>query len=133
MSPLFRKSKRGLAQESAARMEFERLNALPVADLAAEVMPAFDPAARRPAHSIVGACLWLMGSCPHGTAYLIYLKRPVLEAIQALEHAGLLISRVRSGGAGTTTQSIVTITRLGETALAEGSVQRHLQPAAQLV
>ena len=130
MSPLFRKSEQKIAQESAAQAEFERLTALPVAHLAAELLPAFGPGATRPAQSAAGACLWLMASYPHSAKYSIDLKRPVREAIQALEHADLLIGRVRSGGTGNT-QMIVNITRLGESALAEGGVRSYLKAPPQ--
>jgi hypothetical protein len=130
MSPLFGRSDERAAQDAAAGAEFERLCALPVADLAAEILLAFGPDQERPAHSVAGACVSLMDSQPRGRRYLIDLKRPVQEAIQALEHAGLLVGKVRSGGSGNT-QMIMNITRLGETALAEGDVRRYLQAPAQ--
>ena len=61
-----------------------------------------------------------------GKKHMLDLKRPVEEAIQALEHAGLLTGKVRSGGSGHA-QTILSITRLGETALAEGDVRCYLQ------
>jgi hypothetical protein len=130
MSPLFGKSEEKIAQEAAAQAAFERLSALPVADLAAEILPAFGPDQTRTAHSLVGACVWLMDSQPRGKRYLIDLKRPVQEALQALEHAGLLIGKVRSGGSGNA-QTIMNITRMGETALAEGDIRRYLQAPPQ--
>jgi hypothetical protein len=131
MSPLFGKSERKISQEAAAQAEFERRNALPVADLAAEILPAFGRDGKRPAHSALGASNWLMASYPGGTKYLKDLQRPVREAIQALEHGGLLNERVRSSGGGAGAQMIVDITRLGETAFADGDVRRHLQPPPQ--
>jgi hypothetical protein len=121
---LFRRSEGKIAQEAAAQAEFERLNGLSVDDLAAELLPAFGPGQKRPAQSMVGACLWLASSFPGGKNYMLDLKRPVQEAIQALEHAGLLTGRVRSGSSA---QTILSITRLGETALADADIRRYLQ------
>jgi hypothetical protein len=120
---LFRRSEGKIAQEAAAQAEFERLNGLSVDDLAAELLPAFGPGQKRPAQSMVGACLWLACSFPGGKKYMLDLKRPVQEAIQALEHAGLLTGRVRSGSSA---QTILSITRLGETALADADIRRYL-------
>ena len=126
VSPLFRKREQKIAQEAAAEAECERLIALSAADLAAELLPAFGPAQKRPAQSLVGACLWLTSSFPGGKKYLLDVKRPVEEAVQTLENAGLFTGRVRSGGSGHA-QTIINITHLGETALAEDNVRRYLE------
>jgi hypothetical protein len=124
MSPLFRKSQEKEAEEAAAQAEFERLNGLPVPDLAAELLPAFSPDQKRSAHGPLIAANWLMASYPGGTKYLKPLQEPVREAMQALEHAGLLIMVTQNAGGAK-----MDITRLGETALAQGTVREYLQPA----
>ena len=47
---LFRRSEEKAAREEAGRVEFERLMALPVADLARELMPGFGPDGLQPSH-----------------------------------------------------------------------------------
>jgi hypothetical protein len=125
VSPLFGKSEEKAAQEAAAEAEVERLNALPVATLAAEIMPAFGPDGPRSAGgrgiNILQVANWLIASYPRGTKYLQQLQTPVREGVQALEHAGL-VQRWGPASAG----SRLSATRLGETALAEGDVLRHL-------
>ena len=64
--------------------------------------------------------MWLMADYPRKPS-IKPLVEPVREAIQALEHAGLLLRRTSSDGAST-----VDLTRLGETALAEGNIRKHL-------
>ena len=91
MSPFFGNKADMVAQQAAVQTEYERLSALPVADLAAEILPAFG--GQRPANGPITAGAWLMGSFPRGQARATCvrdLQRPVLAAIQALEHAGLL-------------------------------------------
>ena len=128
MSPLFRKSEKRLAQEAAAKAEFEHLCALPVPELAAEILPTFGPDAKRPVHTSLGASRRLMERYGGvGVTYLRGLEQPMEEAIQALEHASLLTRKVRSYGSGNT-EMLMYITRLGETALAEGNVRRYLEP-----
>ena len=131
MSPLFGRREEKIAQEAAAQAEFERLSALPVVDLATELLPAFGADAKKPVHSALVATNWIMASYPRGGKYLKDLQQPVREALQALEHAGLLTQRVRISGGGGGSQMLMNITRLGETALAEGSVRRYLESSAR--
>jgi hypothetical protein len=118
---LFRKSEEKAAAEAATQAEFDRLCALPVPELAATVMSAF--ADGGPGHGKTLGLLqiqsWLMASFSHSTGYVARLREPVLEAIQALDHAQLA---QRTGPHN----DVVSTTRLGEQALAEGSVRQQL-------
>lgn len=113
------------AEQQAARAEVDRLIALPVPELAAEVMPAFGPDGARPGHEVgvlqVGN--WLLRDHPRGTKYLKELLDPMREAIQALEHADLILRL----GQGSGENARLKATRLGEQALAEGNVAKYLQ------
>jgi hypothetical protein len=128
MSLLMTNTEEKAAQRAAANEEIERLCALPVAELAAEILPAWAPAKRslstRPAHDVAE---WLMAPYPRSpVAAELYLAPAVEEAIQALEHAGLLIRRFLSGGAST-----LDLTRLGWAALAQGDARRYLTERAR--
>lgn len=122
---LFRKSEEKVAQEKAAQAEVDRLMALPVDDLAAELLPAFGPEGIP--HSGGGIrpqelCKWLLASYPR--SFWInpgQLLMPVREGLQALEHANLLSS------APYERMTIWRITRLGDTALAEGKTRQYLR------
>jgi hypothetical protein len=118
---LFRKSEERVAQDAAAEEEFDRLCALPPADLAAAVMPAFAPDG--PGHgktvNVLQIQSWLMSSFSHASGYSGKLRDPVSEAVQALSNAGLA---ERTGPHG----DLVKTTRLGEAALADGTVARQL-------
>lgn len=109
------------AQRAAANAEVERLCELPVPDLAAMILPAWGfarpPGPVRQAHDVAER---LMAAYPHRPAPAV-LAPAVEEAIQVLEHAGLLIRTVGSSGG-----SSVDLTRLGWAALADGTVRRHL-------
>lgn len=118
---LFRKSEAKVAEEVAAQAEFDRLCALPLPDLAATVMCAF--AADGPGHgktlNVLQIQSWLMSSFSHASGYVAKLRDPVLEGVHALEHAQLAeLSGPHS--------DLVKTTRLGEAALADGSVQQQL-------
>jgi hypothetical protein len=124
MSPLFGNKEEKAAQQAAAIAEIERLCGLPVADLAAEILPAWGPnGARRLLGNSPGSLqivAWLVADYPRKPSIKPLLE-PVKEAIQALEHAGLLLRKIIGDGGST-----VDLTRLGETALAEGTVRQHL-------
>ena len=127
VSPLFGKRGEKAAQREAARAEIERLASLPAADLAVEIMPAFGPngvrGADRRGLASFQIANWLVASFPGRAGIWEQLVDPVSEAIQRLEHAGL-VQRTTPGqpGSGDT----VMLTRLGHTALSEGSARRHL-------
>jgi hypothetical protein len=126
LSPLFRKSEEKAAREEAGRVEFERLMALPMPDLARELMPAFGPDGphgRGPdgGINILQLLGWVSTShFPGGVSYQRKLMEPVREGVQALERAGLVLSTRRQQG------TWMAATRLGQTALADGTVQDHL-------
>lgn len=133
--------------DTVARAEIERLSALPVADLAAALLPAFAPHAEFPVRTGTSAKFrkvrevgeWLVQDYSHGRTYsqmrrdgitnLDDLERPVLEALQALEHAGLVIEVAPATTIGMADMGM-SITRLGESALADGSARRYLDGRA---
>ena len=86
-------------------------------------MPAFGPDGPKPGGYLnqlqVGS--WLMSSFPRGTKYLTDLRDPIMEGLQVLENADLIVGRTRGGAA-----SLLKATRLGEAALAEGTVAEKL-------
>jgi hypothetical protein len=116
--------------------EVERLLALPVAELAAQIFPFWGsgPGARASLQdgdylpNVIAS--WIAGTRPSavysaGSPFKSPLDRAVAEAIQTLEHAGLLI---RTFG---TTGSRVHLTRLGERALSSGDVAGYLRGQAR--
>lgn len=123
---LFRKSEDKAAREAEGRAEFERLTALPVADLALELMPAFGPDGPRGrgpegAINILQVLGWVSHThFPSGVSYQRKLNEPVREGVQALERAGLVLVTRRQSG------QWMAATRLGQSALADGTVQDHL-------
>jgi hypothetical protein len=117
-------------QDAAALVEAERLLGLPVPDLAAEIMRAFGPGGvpttggRR--IGLLPIAAWLMRPFPRGSSHIKVLLDPVREGLQALLNAGLIIRR----GLGQSSSDYVA-TRLGESALADGTVRQHLGGPAQ--
>ena len=114
----------GKSEENSAReAEAERLCALPVADLATEIMPVFGPG--QPGSEVAIATgnviNYLLESYPGGPKRLSQLERPVREGLQMLEHAGLILVVPTDTYGG-----VLFVTRLGEKALAEGTVRRYL-------
>jgi hypothetical protein len=116
------------AKEAEAAAESERLATLPVADLAAEILPAFGPEG---IHTSAGhqrgamqVTEWLFASTSAKVKYRQPVLGPVIEGLQALENAGLL-SR-RSFGGSSSSASTYSITRAGEEALAGGSARQRL-------
>jgi hypothetical protein len=115
----------GRARQLAAEAEATRLRELPVADLADELMPAFGVrgpgrGARREVN-LLQLSSWLMRSFPGGVKYVRDLVRPTRDAVQALESAGL-IDRHAQANVG----QRFAATRLGETAIADGSARLHV-------
>jgi len=115
-------------KEAAAAAQSERLAGLPVAELAAEVMPAFGPEGigGRPGHrrGAIEVTEWLFRDSSAKARYRQPTLGPVMEALQALENVGLLEGRSFGGsGSGATTYSA---TRAGEEALADDTVSRAL-------
>lgn len=132
MAPLFGKSEEKAAQEEAVGAEVGRLNALPVADLAMELIPAFGPDGARAGKEInsLQASTWLMRSYPGGGKYLRRLHTAVCEGLQLLERVGLV--EVLGGRRGSVaTGAHLRATRLGEQALAAGDLRRYLTDPAR--
>ena len=122
---LFGSKAQNQATAAAAEAESQRLRALPVRELAAEVMPAFGPHGinAKPGHrqGPVEVVSWLLPGAP--AKHRQPVLGPVIEALGVLEHADLL-TRHSFGSKGQA--STYHATRLGETALAEGTVRAQL-------
>jgi hypothetical protein len=113
------------AEDEAARGEVERLVGLPVAELAAEVLPAFGPGGPGKGGKEIGTLqvgMFLMRDFPRGNQFVKGLVGPIREAMQALENAGLIERRVHNTGGAT-----VSVTRLGLAAIEDGAAAQHLQ------
>ena len=121
---LFGNKEEKAAEEQAAKAEAERLQSMSAVELAEVLMPAFGPDGPKPGSYLnqLQVASWLMSSFPRGTKYLKDLREPIMEGLQDLENAGLIVGRTRGGAA-----SLLKATRLGEEALAEGTVADHLR------
>ena len=121
---LFGKSEEKAAQDEAAKAEAERLQSLSAVELAVALMPAFGPKGPKPGSYLnqLQVGMWLMSDYPRGNKYQKDLREPIMEGLQDLENAGLIVGRSRGG-----TASLLKATRLGESALAEGSVARYIK------
>ena len=120
---LFGNKEEKAAQEGAAKAEVERLQSLTAAQFAEVLMPAFGPDGPKPGGYLndLQVGMWLMSSFPHGTKFMTDLRDPMMEGLQVLENADLIVGRTRGGAA-----SLLKATRLGEEALAEGNVSKYL-------
>jgi hypothetical protein len=124
---LFGNREEKAAKDAAAQGEVDRLLALSPTEFAAEIMPAFGPDGlnagaghRQGPMEVTG---WLMSSYSSSSKYRQPLLGPVIEGLQALEHAGLVGQRgFGSGGSASTYHA----TRAGEEALGDGSVVRRV-------
>jgi hypothetical protein len=123
---LFGNKEEKAEKEAAGAAEVERLVSLPVDDLAAELMPAFGPDGAKskgkqgtPPMQIIQ---WLLSDFPYHPS-LKPLVDSVLTALERMVAAGLL-SRSTSG-IGTGAQSFK-LTPLGESTLADGSIEQRL-------
>jgi len=124
VSPLFRRSEEKAARKAAAKQEIERLRALSVDDLAADLLPGLGPDG--PTH---GASVWPQQLCQYllkdypgaGQMQTLDLSVAVNRALGRLQHAGLVspISVQRT--------PLWRITPLGESTLAEGNVRERLR------
>jgi len=124
MSPLFRRNEEKAERKAAARAEIERLRAVPVVDLAADLLVALGPDG--PTHGtsvrVQQLCQYLLRDYPGaGTMETLNLSAPVNKALDMLEGAGLVspISVTRT--------PVWRITPLGEDTLAEGDVRDRLR------
>lgn len=113
------------ARDGSAQAEVDRLLALPLPDLAVEILGAFGPggmqikSGRR--KGVFEVSEWLVA--PNPSRYRQPLIQPVLEGLQKLEHAGLLLKRSFGASAQATTYDL---TRAGEAALASGNARAQL-------
>jgi hypothetical protein len=94
--------------------------------MAVELMPVFGPDGPKgqgPSGgvNILQVGIALLEKIPRGTKYTSQLQEPIREGLQVLEHAELVLRSTRSHG------TWYSATRLGETALAEGTVQQQIQ------
>jgi hypothetical protein len=124
MSPLFRRNEEKAARKAAANVEIERLRALPVDDLAADLMVGLGP--EGPTHGtsirVQQLCEYLLRDYPGaGQMNTLNLSAPVNKALDMLHDVGLVapISVTRS--------PVWRITPLGEIALAEGNVRDRVR------
>jgi hypothetical protein len=123
VSPLFRRSEEKAAQKAAAKQEIERLRALSVDDLAADLLPGLGPDG--PTH---GTSVWPQQLCQYllrdypgaGRMDTLELMARVNRALDTLNDAGLVrtISVQRT--------PLWQITSVGERVLAEGTVRERL-------
>ena len=126
MSPLFGNREEKAAKAAASNAEVDRLLALSVPDLATEIMRAFGadgPRGYGPngGINVLQIIAFMMRSSPGADKAATRLREPIQEGVQALEHASLILRSGTVGGGGW-----YNATRLGESALADGSVRQHL-------
>ena len=122
---IFAKKAGDHATPSAAEAESARLVALPIGELASEVMPAFGPNGinARSGHrqGPMEVVSWLLPDA--SVKYRQPILGPVIEALGVLEHADLLTRHAfGSNGRASTYRA----SRLGEIALAEATVRKQL-------
>ncbi|MGA8747017.1 MAG: hypothetical protein WB507_14300 [Solirubrobacterales bacterium] len=122
---LFGNKEEKRAEDAAAEAQADRLAALPVADLAAVILPAFGPEGPgKGGDKDIGALqvgIYLMRDFPRGNHFIKVLLDPINEGIQTLENAGLVKRTVQSIGG-----SSVSSTRLGLQAIEDGSARKYL-------
>jgi len=135
MSPLFLSRD----EKAAARSEARRLRELPPSDLAVEIMRAVAALEAAPTGKVaflagdvemLRICYWLMRAHRRGYRQLRRLQKPVIQSLHLLEDAGLIENQrtwAKVGARG----AILRTTVLGQTPLAEGSVQRCLASASK--
>ena len=121
MSPLFGNREQKQAEKDAAAAEVTRLAALTAADLAVEVMPVFGPGGPKSSAgtgglNVLQVGIGVMQKFPRGSSMLQQLVEPLREALQVLEHRELIVRTTIQTG------TWWHATRLGESALADGSV-----------
>ena len=118
---LFGTNEHKAAEQAAAKAEVGRLTALPVADLAAELIGAFpDQASSSGGLNELQVATWALRDVKAKTGDTIALRAPIKEALQALENAGLAERTALRGGGW------LNLTRAGRDALADDSVRAKL-------
>jgi hypothetical protein len=116
-------------EDEAAKVEADRLVALSVPELAAEILPAFGPDGPGKGGKETGTLqvgMYLMREFPRGNQHVKQLVQPIREGIQALENAGLIELRVHNIGG-----SNVRVTRAGLEAIETNSAAQHLTGSAR--
>ena len=124
MSPLFRRNEEKAARKAAARVEIDRLRAVPTDDLAAVLLVGLGPDGPTNGTSIrvQQLCQYLLRDYPGaGQMDTLNLTVPVNKALDRLEASGLVspISVQRT--------PVWRITPLGESVLTEGNVRDRLR------
>jgi hypothetical protein len=126
---LFGNKEEKAAEEAAAAAAVERLNSLSTEELAAELMPAFQPGGARSkgrsGANAMAVIQWLVRDYPRHPS-LRPLADAVPVALQRLSAAGLL--KATGSGIGTGVSSY-SLSPTGEEALADGSVSQRLGPS----
>lgn len=120
---MFRRNEEKAARKAAAKEEIARLRAVPVDDLAVDVLPALGPdgPTRGTSIRVQQLCQYLLRDYPGaGQMDTLNLTAPVNRALDMLDDAGLVspISVQRT--------PVWRITPLGERILAEGTVRERL-------
>ncbi len=127
---LFGNKEQKQQEEAAAREAVERFTAMSPRGARRRASSVARPNEKLQAHNSLLMGMWLMKPYPRGSGEVKNLQEPVREALQALEHAGLVLLRVQSvsdGGAG----QRIELTRLGEEARADGDVAKYMDGAAE--
>jgi hypothetical protein len=123
---LFGNKEEKAAKEAAGAAEVERLEALSIDRLAAEVLPAFGAGGAKGSDKLGAGPLqvlqWLLRDHPYhpDLKRLLEMERAALEKMTA---AGLLTRRVSGVGSGAQTFKL---SPFGEQALAEGATEQRL-------
>jgi hypothetical protein len=123
VSPLFRQSEEKAARKAAAKVEIDRLRALSIDDLAADLLPGLGPDG--PTH---GTSVWPQQLCKYLLRdYPGAGQMQTLDLLAAVNRALDLLEDVRLVSAMSVQRTPVwRITPLGERALAEGDVRERL-------
>lgn len=115
-----------VSKNAAAQQETDRLVALPPADLAAEVMPAFGPEGMEVKSGHQAGAMqvtsWLLEDFSGKVKYRQPVLGPTIEALGLLESAGLVTGHNFGSGNAQSYKA----TRQGLSALADGSVSKVL-------
>jgi len=142
MSPLFGNKEEKAAKRAVTDAEVERLLALSVWELAAEILPVFGAGGTHSggmtrwsgelADEIAKSLLSAQSGGPSRSTSRQALSIPILEAIQALENAGLLLRtlEVRQRSGTYDLKQGLQITRLGQAALDEDRARAYLRDLA---
>jgi hypothetical protein len=126
MPRLFRKSEKKVAAEAALQAEIERVRALSVDELAVALLPALGSDGIGQGHTVrvQQLCEYLVRDFPGGGQLKpLQLMPRVRAALEKLEDAELVASVAYERS------PVWRITELGETVLAEGTIEQHIGKA----